>query len=48
MKEKNEEIIKEILKKCNWWERIIVRRNKKLILNIYHNLRIDIINKIVK
>lgn len=42
MKEKtneNEKIIEEILKKCSWWERIIVKRNKKLLLNIYHYAR---------
>ncbi len=46
MKKENEEIIGEILKKCNWLEKIIVKRNRKLILNIYHNTRIYIINKI--
>lgn len=45
---KNEEIIEEILEQCNWWERIIVRRNKRLILNIYHDIRVNIINKVMK
>lgn len=48
MKKENEKIIGEILKKCNWWERIIVKRNKKLILNIYHNIRLKIINNMLK
>jgi len=43
MKEKltneDEKILKGILKKCNLRERIIVRRNRKLILNIYHYSR---------
>lgn len=41
---KNEEIIVEILKKCNWRERIIVKKNKKLILNVYHEGRIKASN----
>jgi len=32
---KNEEIIEEILGKCNWWERMIVKGNKKLIIKAY-------------
>lgn len=44
----NEVIIVEILKKCNWWERIVVRRNKRLILNIYHDIRVNIINTVIK
>lgn len=32
---KENEIIEEILKKCNWWERIIVKRNKRLIIKVY-------------
>lgn len=47
MKKENE-IIEEILKKCNWWERIIVKRNKKLILKIYHIIRLKIINNMLK
>lgn len=41
MKEKTNEneILEEILRKCNWRERIIVKGNKKLILNVYHYAR---------
>lgn len=41
---KDEEIIVEILKKCNWKERIVVKKNKKLILNVYHEGRIKASN----
>lgn len=47
MKKENEKIIAEILKKCNWWERIIVNRNKKLILKIYHYARLETANAII-
>lgn len=30
-----EEIIKEIMKECNWWERIVVRLNKKMFIKTY-------------
>lgn len=42
----NEEkiILKEILRKRNWNERIVIRRNKGLILNIYHEGRVNMIN----
>lgn len=43
---KENEIIEEILEKCNWWERIIVKRLEKLIIKVYHIVRVSIINKI--
>lgn len=45
----NEEklILEGILRKCNWNERIIIKRNKGLILNIYHEGRINMINTIL-
>lgn len=43
--EKENEVINEILEKCNWRERIIVKIFKKVILKVYHNERIKIINK---
>ncbi|MCI8362294.1 MAG: hypothetical protein HFJ41_04050 [Clostridia bacterium] len=47
MKKENE-IIEEILKKCNWWERIIVNRNKKLFVDIYRKGMQDYFNFINK
>lgn len=44
---RDEEIIVEILEKCNWRQKIVVKRNKKLILNIYHYARINTVNKIL-
>lgn len=41
---KNEEIIVEILRKCNWREKMIVKKNKKLILKVYHEGRIKASN----
>ncbi len=35
MKKENEMIIEEILKKCNLRERIILKRNKELMLKVY-------------
>lgn len=46
MKKENE-IIVEILKKCNWWERIIVKRNKKLLTKVYNIIRLKIVNNIL-
>jgi len=47
MKKENEEIIEKILKECNWYERIIVKKNRKLILNVYHFGRINCVNKLL-
>lgn len=45
---KDEELIlREILKKCKWKERILVKTNTDFILNIYHQGRIEIINVII-
>lgn len=30
-----EEIVKEIMKECKWWERIIVKVFKKVFINTY-------------
>lgn len=35
MKKENEESIEKILKECNWYERIIVKKNRKLIKKVY-------------
>lgn len=47
MKKSNEKILEGILEKCNWYEKIIVKMNKKLILNIYHLGRINSVNKLL-
>ncbi len=47
MKEKakeNKEIIKEILKECNWKEKIIVKMLENFIIKIYHNIRLKTMN----
>lgn len=43
----DEIILEGILKKCSWYERIIVKRNRKLISNIYHYTRLEITNAII-
>lgn len=48
IKMKNEEIIEEILGKCNWWERIIIRRLEKLIIKVYDIARINVVNKLIE
>lgn len=30
------EVINEILEKCNWKEKIVIKLFKRLILNVYH------------
>lgn len=40
----DELILEEIYKKCNWYQRIIVKKNKNLILDIYNQGRIKAIN----
>lgn len=42
--EKENEVINEILKKCNWYERIGIKLFRKLILNVYHFGRIKASN----
>lgn len=42
------EILKEIIKECKWFERIIVVLFGKTILKIYHYARINIINNMIK
>lgn len=42
------EILKEIMKECKWFERIIVVLFSKTILKIYHYTRINIINNMIK
>lgn len=39
------EILKEIMKECKWFERIIVRFHRKLIMKIYHLTRFRIFNE---
>lgn len=46
MKKSNEEIMKEILGRCNWYEKIILKSNKRLFIKIYHTIRKDLINSI--
>lgn len=46
MEKENVKIIEKILENCNWYGKIIVKRNKKLILNIYHYAREITINSI--
>lgn len=37
-------VVEEILEKCKWSEKIVVKLNKKLILNVYHLGRIKASN----
>lgn len=37
--------LEEIMQNLNWKERIIVKIFRKVILKVYHNERIKIINK---
>lgn len=42
------EILKEIMKECKWYEKIIVKLFKKVILKIYQYTRINTINNILE
>ena len=39
-----EEILKEILKDCSFYEKIIIRVNRKIFIKINHRIRINLIN----
>lgn len=41
------DIVEEISKELRWYERIIVKLHMKLVLKIYHTVRIDIVNKLI-
>ncbi len=41
------EIINEILEKCNWKEKIVIKLFKRLIFKVYNHVRIDIVNKML-
>lgn len=47
MEKENALLIKEIMENLNWKERIVVKIFKKIILKVYHNERIKIINKLL-
>ena len=42
------EILREIMKECKWYEKIIVKLFKKLFIRIYNNMRISCINAMLK
>ena len=48
MEKENVVIIEEILRKCNWYEKIVVKLFKKLILKVFHYSRVNTINIILK
>lgn len=41
------EVINEILEKCNWKEKIVIKLFKRLIFKVYNHARIDIVNKML-
>lgn len=40
------DVVKEIVKKLKWHEKIIVKLFKKIFLKVYNNTRVSIINAI--
>lgn len=47
--QKNETIIlREILKKSRWYEKIIIKMFRKAILKVYHYSRVNTINIILR
>lgn len=43
-----EEILKEIMKECKWWEKIIIKLFKKNFIKISNITRIIVANSIIK
>lgn len=41
-------VLEEIVKDCNWYEKIIVKIFRKLFIRVYHNIRIRLINNMIK
>jgi len=41
-------IVEEVLKNCNWYEKIIVKIFSKTFIKIYHFNRINIVNSILR
>ena len=41
------EIINEILERCNLKEKIVIKLFKRLIFKVYNHARIDIVNKML-
>lgn len=48
MKTNEKNVINEISKDLKFWEKIIIRMNKRLFVKIYHKERIRIINALLK
>lgn len=42
-----EEILEEIMKECNWWERIIIRLLTNIVIKVYTISRLKIINNVL-
>lgn len=42
------QIIKELLEECNWYERIIIKLFRKFMNKVYNIIRVGIINTILK
>ena len=39
------EIVREILEKCNWWEKIVVKLFARLFIKVYNIARVKTVNK---
>jgi hypothetical protein len=42
------ENLKKIIKNYKWYEKIQIKLLEKLILKLYHNIRIEIVNTIIE
>lgn len=45
---RNEVIIDEIIKECNWKEKIIVNTYKKVFIKVYNISRINTVNQMIR
>ncbi len=45
--ENQEMIVEEILKNCNFYEKIIIKMNKRLLTKLFNIIRINIVNNML-
>lgn len=43
-----ENVVEEIVKELNWYEKIIVKIFKKIFIKVYNNMRLNIVNSLIK
>lgn len=44
----NDKTIEEIVRELKWYEKIIVKIFKKIFIKVYNNMRLNIVNSLIK